>query len=70
MALQERPSSLPFSTQSLTPEGFRLQSDNEGAVDDTRHKFRAPILGPTRQQTELYMFRMAKQKLDKLERLR
>ncbi|KAL4232639.1 hypothetical protein ACF0H5_007328 [Mactra antiquata] len=47
-----------------------VKSEMSGTVDTQSRKLRVPILGPTRQQTETYLFKMAKKKLEKLERLK
>lgn len=65
----DRPRSLTFTitralTQDLVLEGVRPKSDTKVTGETEKLKPRVPILGPTRQQTELYMAKMARRKTD------
>lgn len=64
----DRPRSLTYMTRALTEdlmlEGVRPKSDTKVKGEKEAEKPRVPILGPTRQQTELYMKKMARRKTD------
>lgn len=62
-----RPSS--YTDKDFT-EDRHAKSEVSSQSEIQPRQIRVPILGPTRQQTETYLFKMAKKKFDKLERLK
>ena len=62
---RDRPRSLTFIARAVTKDlvlgqGARPKSDTTKGNDVVKH--RVPVLGPTRQQTELYLKKMARRK--------
>lgn len=70
--VQQRASSLEHVTQHADMDSVRPHSEMVvlPVPEKVQMRHRVPVLGPTRQQTEMYLFKMAKQKLNKLEQLR
>jgi hypothetical protein len=62
--------SIRLMSRSLVMERFRTQSEMSEITSETRAEIRVPVLGPTRQQTDMFLYHSARQKLEKLQRLR
>ena len=59
-----------FLAESLTLEPLQELSGMAEVRSKTRAEIRVPVLRPTRQQTDMYLYHSARQKLEKLQRLR